>query len=379
MRVILAGGGIGGLTAALALVQAGIDVSVHEQADELRPVGAGISLWPNATRVLRQLGLLPDLRARSAVIERVHLLTPTGDVLTETTAPDGFDPPALCIHRAHLHAVLQSHLPPGVLHLGQRVERFEDHAGDVVATLSDETTVTGDVLVGCDGLHSVIRTQLFGQQPPVYRGYPVWRGMVPFPLNTPPGKATETWGRGRRFGFFRTDDEWVYWYATTNEPAGQPDAPEGTKAKLLRLFAGWHIPVEDLLHATDEAAILKHDTLDRPPLPRWTQGNVTLLGDAAHSMTPNMGQGACSAIEDAAVLAHCLKEAASIPAALQAYEQHRRPRTTGLVKQSLQIGRLGQWTHPWAVALRNSLMRAIPTRVNNRTQMRLFTYDLYTA
>ena len=237
MKVLLAGGGIGGLTTAIALARAGIDAAVYEQASAIRPVGAGISLWPNATRVLQRLGLLREIVRRGCPIERVHLLNTTGAVLSETTAPSRFEVPSLCIHRADLHTVLRDALAPGVLHLGRRVERFEQEATGVTAFLSDGTTASADVLVGCDGLHSAVRAQLVGSGPPVYRGYPVWRGVVGFDLPShPTGLATESWGRGRRFGIFRTGGGRVYWYATANEPPEQPAAAESSRAKLLRLL-----------------------------------------------------------------------------------------------------------------------------------------------
>ncbi len=377
--LLIAGGGIGGLTAALACLDAGTEVTVLEQAPALAPVGAGIALWPNATRVLARLGLLDAIIAAGCVVERVHIRAADGRVLSETTAPGAFEVPGVCIHRAALHDALRQALPDGVLRLGQRIERYEIAGGQVTVHTRGGQSFHADALIGADGLHSAVRAQLLGAAPPVYRGYAVWRGVADFEGGFyPDGLATETWGPGSRFGVFRLDARRVYWYATANTPEGQPAMP-GEKDRLLRRFARWHAPIPDVLAATSPAAILRHDTYDRLPVRRWTDGPVALLGDAAHPMTPNLGQGACMAIEDAGALRAALVAFETPVQALQSYAHQRVGRTGAVVKQSLQMGRLGQWTHPVAVAVRTALMRATPDRLGDWTQRRLFAHDAWPA
>ena len=200
-----------------------------------------------------------------------------------------------------------------------------------------------------------------------------WRGVTPFEINRL--QIGETWGQGARFGQIPMQGNRVYWFATQNAPAGQ-HRPDGEKAELLRLFGNWHNPIRALIEATPDAAILRNDLYDRPPLKRWGRGRITLLGDAAHPMTPNLGQGACQALEDAVVLAKQVQSTADIPTALRAYEAARIPRTTMIVNQSRQVGQVGQWANPVAVAGRNWLVKYLLARVQDRQFAPLIGYEL---
>ena len=180
--------------------------------------------------------------------------------------------------------------------------------------------------------------------------------MTPFDL----GRLTpgETWGRGRRFGQWGMAGGRAYWYATAERARGPGRPAPGPQAGLLDLFRGWHAPIEALIEATEEAAILRNDVYDRPPLRRWSVGRVTLLGDAAHPMTPDLGQGACQAIEDAVILADCLAGSEDIAAALRAYESRRIPRTSRVVRESRRAGTIAQWSNPLACKFREALLRS---------------------
>jgi 2-polyprenyl-6-methoxyphenol hydroxylase-like FAD-dependent oxidoreductase len=219
------------------------------------------------------------------------------------------------------------------------------------------------VLIGADGLHSRVRAGLFGDTPPTYSGYTCWRAVVRFDHTLLwPG---ESWGRGARFGQVGMSGGQVYWFATKDAPAGGRGAA-GEKAELQRVFRGWHEPVEQLIAATDESVILRHDIYDRPVLGRWGNGRVTLLGDAAHAMTPNLGQGACQAIEDAVVLARELAARRDLPGALRSYETRRIGRANSIVTASRRLGAIGQWSHPLAVPVRNWLMAHVASRLQAR-------------
>ena len=209
----------------------------------------------------------------------------------------------------------------------------------------DGRETRGDLLVGADGLRSVVRSALFGPERPRYGGYTAWRAVTRFDhARVTPG---ETWGRGRRFGQWGMTGARIYWYATESVPEGEGDPPEGRKQGLLKLFRGWHEPVEDLIEATDESAILRNDVYDRPALRRWSVGRVTLLGDAAHPMTPDMGQGACQAIEDAVVLADCLTRWSEVAEALRAYESLRIPPPGGWSASRARRARSPSGRTPW--------------------------------
>ncbi|HYE97228.1 MAG TPA: FAD-dependent monooxygenase [Rubricoccaceae bacterium] len=360
--ILIAGGGIGGVAAAVALRQRGFDAVVFERAPALKEVGAGINVWPNATHVLQQLGLLA--RAEAWPIHDVAFRHRTGRVLANTR-PWAGGTPSLSFHRADLLDLLVSALPAEVVHLGHTVTGFTQEADGVRLHFEDGAEATGTALIGADGLRSRVRATLHGDEPPRYAGYPSWRGVA---LDTFPGydegKASEVWGRGQRFGIFGLPGGRSFWYATDNLPEGGAAREPDPKAALLRRFAGWYDPVLRLIEATPPEAILINDVYDRPPIRRWGRGRVTLLGDAAHPTTPNMGQGGCLALEDALVLARCVeKQPDDLPAAFRAYERKRWARTARIVLESRGFGWMGQWAQPALAALRDGVARVWPERL----------------
>ncbi|HEU0052664.1 MAG TPA: FAD-dependent monooxygenase, partial [Longimicrobium sp.] len=303
--LLVVGAGIGGLSAAIALRRAGFDAAVFERAPELREVGAAISLWPNATRMLGKWGILDEVARRAQPVREAVARAADGRLLHRMALPET-DAPSLLVHRADLHAALAAALPPGTVRLGATFTRYADAGGEVVAHFDGPGAVAGRALVGADGLWSAVRAQLLGDGRPIYRGYPVWRGVARLEAGDAVPELCETLGAGRRFGIAPIGGGRVCWWATANEPEGTDDAPEGRKAKLLRLFGRFHAPIPMLLDRTPEEEMLKNGTYDRPPVRGWGRGLVTLLGDAAHPTTPNFGQGGCLAVEDAAVLAAAL-------------------------------------------------------------------------
>ena len=360
-KITIIGGGIGGLTTAIALRQAGLDVEVYERAPELKEVGAGLSLWPNAIKVLRQLGLGEALAAISMVAPLVATRNPRGDILAQlpsATIEQRFGAAVRIVHRAELLAMLTEALADTPLHLGHECTGFDQDGDGVTARFAGGQTARSDALIGADGIHSAVRAQMFGRTPPRYSGYTAWRAITPFP--TANLRAGESWGCGLRFGLLPVDHERVYWFATKNAPADQPPQPGGHKPELLTLFQNWFDPLPAVIEATPEEAILRNDIIDRLPLDAWSQGRVTLLGDAAHPMTPNMGQGACQAIEDALVLARCLKATPDIPFALQLYQTKRLKRANKVVTTSYFIGTVGQLKNPLACRLRDFLAKTMP-------------------
>jgi 2-polyprenyl-6-methoxyphenol hydroxylase-like FAD-dependent oxidoreductase len=363
---LIIGGGIGGLAAGVALRRIGYQVRVCERAGEWREVGAGLLLAPNALKALQYLDLSAAVEAAGIPLERAEIRTRRGDLLTAMPAGaigKRVGAPTVCLHRADLLALLAGALDPEVLRLGRECTGVEQEGTRVTARFAGGPEEQGDFLIGADGLRSVVREHVPGMKPLRYAGYTAWRGIAACER---PGfaaaTACETWGCGLRFGFVPTDRRRVYWYATMNAPEGAHD-PEGRrKQELLKRFARWHDPIPTLIEATEEATILRNDVYDREPARQWGQGRITLLGDAAHPTTPNLGQGACQALEDAVVLARCLAAGADTPAALRAYEAERMPRTRRIVQQSRRIGSIGQWENPWACGLRDLLTRMTPTR-----------------
>lgn len=360
-KILIAGGGLGGLTAAIALRQSGLDAIVFEQADELREIGAGLTVWSNATRVLKKLGLLDAALERGAVLERLELRTWRGRGLAEIRAVFEFDTPSICIHRADLLAILKGNVPEDCICLGERIEGVEQHDRCVLARFSSGRTAEGCAVIGADGLFSVVRALVLGPSKPVYRGYHAWRGIANFTASMlRPSTAVETWGPGKRFGIEPMGRGRCFWYATANAPEGALGDQVGWKDELREAFRAWPHPIPELIEATEREAILKHGVFDRPPVRQWGHGCVTLLGDAAHPTTPNLGQGACMAIEDAEVLAKCLSQNRDVVTMLRRYESLRFRRTSFITLESRRIGQMGQWESPLGMALRTTLLKLTP-------------------
>lgn len=298
-------------------------------------------------------------------LTRSSILSWQGEILAETPVEaltKRFGTPLVAVHRADLQAALLSALGEGVVQTGVTCTGFQQDDMEVRAHLADGQEVAGDLLLGADGIHSTLRAQLFGATPPRYAGYTAWRGVAQIaPRQWGEQMATETWGKGRRFGLVPLSQGRMYWFATLNTPEGMRDKEGGRKQELLDLFQTCHDPVPAVIEATDEATILRNDIYDRPPLHHWSQGRVTLLGDAAHSMTPNMGQGACQAIEDAAALATCLTTHHTVASALQVYEKQRLKRANSVVQQSARIGQVAQWESSVAVKMRNTVFKMLPS------------------
>ena len=376
-RILIVGGGIGGLCAALALRREGFEPEVFEQAPALLEVGAAIAVWPNAMRVLLRLGVGEAVRASGGLLEDARWLDRGGRLYKQFSLPDGAVT-GVALHRADLQGALLRALPPESVHLGKTFESYELAGDEVRVRFAGGETIVCDVLVGADGLHSRAREQLLGDGAPLFRGYTVWRGIAR--LEHPalaPRTASEVYGSGKRFGIGPVGKGRTGWWATANEPESAAEPASEHQKKLLPLFDGWQSPVTELIEATPSEIILRNSTYDRPPAARWGEGRMTLLGDAAHPMTPNFGQGGCMAIEDAAVLARCLAKYADATVALRAYESHRRARASRVVGYSLRYGAVGQWQSAAAVRLRAGFLSTFPERLLRRLLGLIFDYDAY--
>jgi 2-polyprenyl-6-methoxyphenol hydroxylase-like FAD-dependent oxidoreductase len=364
-RALIVGGGFAGLAAAVALTRAGLSASVFERASAAREVNAGVSLWGNAIRALAKLGLARHAIDAGDIITTATLMNARGRVISRCDIADAdraLGYPSIVIHRQALLDLLLSALEPGTVRYGEPCETLH-HGRDRVTLHTTRGHEVGDLLIGADGGRSRVRSVLFGERPLRYSGYTCWRGVLDYPLEGwPSGHAAEGWGRGQRFGITRLDRQRVYWWATRNAAPGGRDAD--ARAELLRHYKGWAAPVPELLERTLPAAITRTDIVDLPPTRQWGVGRVTLIGDAAHAPTPNLGQGACMVIEDAVVLAKHLTEYArgrmAPDAALRAYERDRYARTAMVTNVSWRLGRVGQWTNPVMCALRNLATSLVP-------------------
>jgi 2-polyprenyl-6-methoxyphenol hydroxylase-like FAD-dependent oxidoreductase len=369
MRAVIAGGGVGGLAAAIALRQAGIEVRVLEQAESLRGGGAGLWLWPNALAALASLDVLSEVRAAGRAQTCSWIRSRRGRRLARIEAVDPAGEPAesLTIQRGALLSILTRRLGPSVLRTDARLVAILD--GETVgARLADSDTEHGDLLIGADGVHSVVREALFGHSTVGEARFEAFRAIVAFP--GAPEEAVVYWGRGARFGLMPLAGGVVNWYASRAPGAAAQPAPA-----LAAQFQDWPPVVRAAIDATLPGDI-RVDRVDaRPPLQRWSRGRVTLLGDAAHPMTPSLGQGACQALEDAVVLGRSLASQGDIPRALQDYERRRRPRAARVAARSLRMDRLIQMTSPPLCALRDLAVSAVPGAVLRRMLADLWHFD----
>ncbi|WP_052852624.1 FAD-dependent monooxygenase [Streptomyces avicenniae] len=367
---VVVGGGPGGLASAVALVRRGWRVRVLERDTDRADSGAGLSLWPNALRALDSLGLASRVHARGAVERRGTLRDRAGRRLAMTDNAEierRYGWPLLVLHRRDLLRVLGEALPPGVLLTGGAVRETHADADGVVVT-HDGGTCRADLVVAADGLHSAVRRQWWPQgREPRYAGHTAWR-MSTEPLAEPPSEGAATWGRGERFGFTALPGGRVYCFATaTAPPGGATGDPRAELAEVRRRFGHWPGPVPALLDRVPAARVLRHDVYDLPPLPTFTRGRIALLGDAAHAMTPSLGQGACQALEDAVTLAACLGGGEDIDGALARYDRLRRPRTQAVVRRSARLSGVGQWAWPPAAHARDLAARLTPAAATLRS------------
>lgn len=366
MRIVVIGGGIGGLAAAIALSRRGFDVQVYESAPELRPVGKGIWLPTNALLVLQRLGLDVPLLARGVALEAVEIRDAgSGPVmqLDLTAIKERLGQPFLSIHRHELHQVLLAHLPPGSLHLGKRCTDLRRDGPRPAVRFADGDEVQGDLIIAADGIHSRLRQALFPQASLRYAGQTCYRGIAAVKLPTAlRHRALEVWGGESRFGFSAIGEDQVYWYAPVTAPPGQAGEGPVEPAELLRRYEAFPDPIPSLLANSAPDAIIRTDLYELTPLGRWASGRVVLLGDAAHAMTPNLGQGGAQAIEDAYTLAQCLAGGAGLDDALRSYQRRRLRRVRRVVTMARQYGAAAHLRHPWLRAARNAFLRAVSGR-----------------
>lgn len=370
------------MTAAMAMRKAGIDATIFERADDLRhvQVGSGIDVWPNGTNVLQTIDpdVVKRLRERSAVITRMTFMNwCTRKVLVsfpvgEWSARAGGL--TLGVRRGELHRAVASGLDDGAVELRRTLTGFAQEVDHVTAHFADGSEARGDILVGADGFGSTVRRQLLGDAPPRYSGHAIWQGYSEVQHELAPyGHFRLYVGRGRRFVFLHVDDRTICWVAIANDPEGTK--PPDRKRSCLARFSGWAPPTDALIESTPEDGITHTDVYDRVPVKRWSEGRVTLLGDAAHPMTFDAGQGAMQAIEDGQALTRAVEREHDVAAALRVYETTRIPRTSELVRSARLVGKLFDLEHPLVCALRDTiLLRGLFANVMPRQQRKVISY-----
>ncbi|GAB2882668.1 FAD-dependent monooxygenase [Nocardioides pacificus] len=357
-RASVVGAGVGGLASALALSRAGWEVEVLEQTATIGDAGAGIALGPNAVRALLTLGVGQEVLAGAQALQGTALRAPGGRWLSRVTSEPIASPeraPTVGVVRAQLVTALADALGRERIRVGCPVQ--------------DPASLEADLVVGADGIHSAVRREWWPATPLRYAGYTAWRALVPgveagAGATSADVVATETWGRGERFGIVPVGGGRLYLYATARMPAGT--RVEDEVAELRTRFGRWHEPIPQLLEALTGQAVLRHDVHDigvPAILHRAGTPAVVLVGDSGHAMEPNLGQGAGMALEDAVELAHWLSVEPSREQALARYSHARVPRVLALARRSRQVGHVAQLQHPVLAGVRNAAVALTPARV----------------
>lgn len=381
MKFIIAGGGICGLTMAIILEKKGYEVAIYEAAAEIKAIGAGLVLSTNAIKALKAIGIAEQVLEKANLLDNFDIVLSNGKQLMATDAKklsERYDSIGnATIHRADLHQALLDLLKGKVeFYTNKRGESVLQDGSGITLNFMDGTNVQGDYLIACDGINSPIRQQFLSKSLPRYAGYTCWRAVVSHIGQFNTKNATETWGKNGRFGVVPLTDNRIYWFACLNTPKVRDPKMKAFKvADLATCFKNYHTPIPELLALTTDDALLWNDIEDIKPIRQLAFNRVLLAGDAGHATTPNIGQGACQAIEDAAVLANSLENDNAIRAAFKSFEKIRLPRTTKIVNTSWTLGKAAQMTNPILASFRNFALKMVPQSVNEKQMDFLFDVE----
>jgi 2-polyprenyl-6-methoxyphenol hydroxylase-like FAD-dependent oxidoreductase len=367
----IVGGGIAGLTLAVALQRKGFRVTVYESAPQFKPLGAGLGLAANAVKAFFEIGIADDVLAAGKIMKVIRIADDDGKTIAVTNSEEmsakfgtvnNFS-----IHRADLHRILLNHLEPQTVILDKNCVDVHQDVEGVTLHFTDGSKVKADYVIACDGIHSPVRRKLLPESLPRYAGYTCWRAVIDkVPTNFDFDQTSESWGAGCRFGIVPLYGNRIYWYACVNAKRNDPLMRSLRVPELLTYFSGFHSPVSEILKLTRNEDIIWGDIIDLKPIERFAFDKIVLMGDAAHATTPNMGQGACLAIEDAAVLANCIEDYSTAEEAFREFEQKRIKRTTKIVNGSWTLGKAAQLENPLLISLRNAAVRMTPSHVAQR-------------
>jgi len=361
------GGGIGGLSLAVAMQRKGFRVTVYEAAPVFKSLGAGLGLAANAVKAYTDIGIEKEIVGAGKKLKCAYGKDTAGGVISysdmdELTQRFGVLN-SFTIHRADLHNILVTLLTPGTIQFGKAATDVTPTVDGVDISFADSSRHHADYLIAADGIHSLVRKKFLPESTPRYAGYTCWRAVIDdVPAEVNMDEMSETWGKGRRFGVVPLVGNRVYWFATLNARANDPQMKGATTSDLKSIFNNFHSPIPQILDRTRDDQLIWGDIIDIKPITRFAFDRIVLLGDAAHATTPNLGQGACMAIEDAATLANALTRYNAVEAFTQ-FERHRISRTTGIVNQSWTLGKITQIENPILMSIRNGLFRRLPQRM----------------
>lgn len=367
-EITIIGAGIGGLTAALALQQNGRRVTVYESAPEIKPVGAGIIMANNAMQIFDKLGVRNKIEQAGCKISNIRITDARLNTLLAsdlTKFENKYGVHNVAIHRADLQQILADEAGWPNIQLGKRLMHIEKGANFQLA-FEDGSIVHSEAVIGADGIRSIVRSRYFETGTIRDTKQRCWRGICELDWGSRFNhEAIEAWGKGRRFGFVKISDKKVYWYAVINEALMKG-------AGLTELFSEFHPDILKIISETPGDRIIFNDLIDLQPIAQWRQGKICLLGDAAHATTPNMGQGACQAVEDAWVMGKLFGQGKSVEEAFAQYEKLRMKKARFIVNTSWTLGKVAHYENSLAIWLRNTLMKIMPQALNDKQLEKVF-------
>ncbi|AZA83775.1 monooxygenase [Chryseobacterium lactis] len=369
--ISIVGAGIGGLTLGNVLKQHQYDFTIYESASEIKPVGAGIMMAVNAMQVFDRLGLKEKIEKAGNKIHRITITDESLRTISKTEILDlekQYNSCNVAIHRAELQKILVENIGSENIQLNHSLVNIEkkDH---YILGFENSVRAESRIIFGADGIKSPIRNQVLKSGTIRNSGQKCWRGLVDFEL---PEKyhqeAFEVWGKGKRFGFVKISDKKIYWYACVNEKSFSH------YSTIAEIFKDFDSLVLNLIESTSKENIICNTITDLSPIPKWYSENLCLIGDAAHATTPNMGQGACQAIEDAYIIGRLLEKSSDFNAIFEEFQKIRRKKVDYIVSTSRSIGKVSQWEH--GNTLRNFLMRLIPESTNEKMARKIIELEM---
>lgn len=373
----IVGAGVAGLSMAIGLESIRRNFAVFEQTKVIKGIGAGFGLAANAMQALDLLGLKDDVEKIGFYTCSYHILDQEGNILL---APDTerltkkYNQSNFTIHRADLHHYLLSKIDSNRIFLGKKATHLEQREDSIKVYFDDDSSYTCKYLIIADGVKSPLRQQILPKSKPRYSGYTCWRAIIDN-SHILLDKGTETWGTQGRFGMTPLVGNRVYWYACVNSSENNTLFKSYTVEDLAQHFKTYHQPIFTVLNHTRNEDLIWNDIIDIKPLKTLVYHNILLIGDAGHATTPNMGQGACQALEDVAVLIDELKNKKDTIAAFQAFDQRRIARTTYITTTSKFIGEVSQWENPLKISLRNNMLKILPDCISQRSLKKLLSVD----
>lgn len=368
--ITIIGAGIGGLTTAMLLQQKGFDVTVYESATAIQPVGAGIVMANNAMQIYKKAGIQHKIEAAGHKISSLKITDEqlnTLSVIELSKYESLYGVYNVAIHRADLQQILAGQTGYENIQLTKRLLKIEKEE-NYKLTFEDGSIVNSEIIIGADGIKSIIRNQLFNSGEIRDAQQVCWRGICE--MNLPEKyqyEANESWGKGKRFGFVKVSSSKVYWYAVANK-----HLVKETDSEFEELFQSFHPDILAIIASTPKDNIYMSDIIDLKPTSTWAIGKACLIGDAAHATTPNMGQGACQAIEDAYTLAQLFTLGKSVEDSFLDYEKMRMKKAHDIVNRSWTIGKIPHIENGLGIWLRNSLMKLTPTSANTKMMDKVF-------